>query len=109
MTGALEISPASNSPPAVARRRDDRCVRFGDAGTLHRGPRPLAEEVLMTDFDEEQLRTGLEGLRYPCDRGELLRYAASQGAGDDLLGCLGMLPERDYTGLTSVREALAET
>ncbi|MEV6907833.1 DUF2795 domain-containing protein [Amycolatopsis sp. NPDC051071] len=51
----------------------------------------------------------LDDVRYPCGRDELLRRAAAQGAGDDVLGHVGKLPEREYDRAETVHRLLAET
>ncbi|WP_329063648.1 DUF2795 domain-containing protein [Amycolatopsis sp. NBC_01480] len=52
------------------------------------------------------VREYLTEVRYPCDRAELLRAAAAGGAGDQLLGRLGTLPERDYDCADTVHREL---
>jgi len=61
----------------------------------------------MNERDHDAMDRALEGMCYPCDRRQLVRHAAAQGAGDDLLGHLGGLPDHRYDGVTAVREALA--
>ncbi|MFD2470391.1 DUF2795 domain-containing protein [Amycolatopsis silviterrae] len=48
----------------------------------------------------------LTEVEYPCERGELLRRAAAKGAGDDVIGHLGKLPERRYENVDAVRRLL---
>jgi hypothetical protein len=52
------------------------------------------------------VRDYLAGVRYPCGRDELLRRAAANGGGDEVLGHLGRLPERDYDCLDTVTRLL---
>lgn len=55
----------------------------------------------------DRIRHYLQDAEYPCDRVELVRYAAARGADEDLLGHLGSLPEQQrFNGLDSVHEAL---
>lgn len=51
---------------------------------------------------DDRLRAFLSGMEFPCDRAALLRHAAASGAGDDILGHLGTVPERDYPGIDEV-------
>lgn len=53
-------------------------------------------------------RDFLTDVDYPCGRGEILRRAAANGAGDTVLGRLSTLPERDYDCLDTVRGELDE-
>lgn len=62
----------------------------------------------MTKPDDDRLRTLLSEVDYPCDRAELLRQAAANGADDEVLGHLGCLPQRSYAGFGAVTEALSE-
>ncbi len=54
------------------------------------------------------LRDYLADVEYPCGRDELLRRAAAHGAGDNVLGRIGTLPERDYDGIDAVNELLGQ-
>jgi hypothetical protein len=51
----------------------------------------------------------LHDVEYPCGRDELLRRAAANGAGDNVVGHLGALPERDYDCLDTVHDTLDES
>ncbi|GAA5155657.1 MULTISPECIES: DUF2795 domain-containing protein [Amycolatopsis] len=62
----------------------------------------------MTLPEEDRLRTLLSDVDFPCDRAELLRQAAAQGADDGTLGHLGGLPDRTYRDLGAVTSALTE-
>ncbi|QWF82689.1 DUF2795 domain-containing protein [Amycolatopsis sp. CA-230715] len=50
----------------------------------------------------------LTDVEYPCRRDEILRRAAANGAGDNVLGRLSTLPERDYDCLDTVHSELSE-
>ncbi|MEA5360982.1 DUF2795 domain-containing protein [Amycolatopsis sp., V23-08] len=52
------------------------------------------------------VRRYLSEVRYPCERGELLRSATAQGAGEDVLGHLGKLPEQHYADAEAVHRLL---
>ncbi|MDT7797103.1 MAG: hypothetical protein QOI78_536 [Actinomycetota bacterium] len=52
------------------------------------------------------VREYLADVEYPCERGELLRRAAAHGAGEDVLGHLGKLPEQRYADAEAVRRLL---
>lgn len=54
-----------------------------------------------------RIRQFLDGVEYPCGRVELVRYAAANGAGEDLLGQLGCLPEdKRFDSFDGVHDAL---
>ena len=52
------------------------------------------------------VREYLSDVEYPCERDELLRRAAAQGAGEDVLGHLGKLPEQHYDNADAVHRLL---
>ncbi|MGW4488352.1 DUF2795 domain-containing protein [Amycolatopsis sp. NPDC004368] len=54
-------------------------------------------------FDYRDYLTEVE---YPCGRDELLRRAAAQGAGDQVIGHLGKLPEQEYADADAVHRLL---
>ncbi|GHF82455.1 hypothetical protein FHX82_004669 [Amycolatopsis bartoniae] len=62
----------------------------------------------MTLPEEDRLRTLLSEVDFPCDRAELLRKAAANGADDATLGHLGCLPDDSYPNLDAVAHALTE-
>ncbi|HWD02089.1 MAG TPA: DUF2795 domain-containing protein [Amycolatopsis sp.] len=45
-------------------------------------------------------------VEYPCGRDELLRRAAARGAGDEIIGHLGTLPEQEYADAETVYRLL---
>jgi hypothetical protein len=49
----------------------------------------------------------LSGLDYPADRDEIVAYARSQGADDDIVHALEGIPDREYNGPNAVSEELA--
>ncbi|MBN6038391.1 DUF2795 domain-containing protein [Amycolatopsis sp. 195334CR] len=53
-----------------------------------------------------EVQSYLTGVRYPCDRAELLRAATAEGAGDQVIGRLGTLPEREYDCYDTVHREL---
>jgi hypothetical protein len=55
------------------------------------------------------LRDYIADVRYPCGRDEILRRAAARGAGDDVLGRLGALPDQDYDGIQTVNRLLSRS
>jgi hypothetical protein len=56
--------------------------------------------------EQVDLSKYLDGVRYPCQRDELLQTAAAQGASDGVLGQIGKLPEQDYADIDGVTRAL---
>lgn len=50
----------------------------------------------MTHADDATLAVVLAGRRYPCCRTDLIEHAAARGAGDEVLGVLGGLPDGDF-------------
>ncbi|MDT7799655.1 MAG: hypothetical protein QOI78_3088 [Actinomycetota bacterium] len=54
------------------------------------------------------VRQYLSDVEYPCERGELLRCAAAQGAGEDVIGHLGKLPEQRYENAEAVHDLLGD-
>ncbi|GLY42958.1 hypothetical protein Amsp01_089810 [Amycolatopsis sp. NBRC 101858] len=54
------------------------------------------------------VREYLSEVEYPCERGELLRSATAHGAGEDVLGHLGKLPEQRYENADAVHRLLGD-
>ncbi|GAB3734266.1 hypothetical protein GCM10027598_59630 [Amycolatopsis oliviviridis] len=54
------------------------------------------------------VREYLSEVEYPCERADLLRSATAQGAGDDVLGHLGKLPEQRYENANAVHRLLGQ-
>ncbi|MGW4397973.1 DUF2795 domain-containing protein [Amycolatopsis nivea] len=54
------------------------------------------------------VREYLTEVEYPCERDELLRRAAAKGAGDDVIGHLGKLPEQRYEDVEAVHRLLGD-
>ncbi|EFL08993.1 predicted protein [Streptomyces sp. AA4] len=54
------------------------------------------------------VREYLTEVEYPCERDELLRRAAAKGAGDDVIGHLGKLPEQRYENVEAVHRLLGD-
>ncbi|MEV4604882.1 DUF2795 domain-containing protein [Amycolatopsis sp. NPDC049253] len=52
------------------------------------------------------VRDYLIDVEYPCGREELLRSAAAHGAGDQIIGHLGKLPEQEYADAETVQRLL---
>jgi hypothetical protein len=53
-----------------------------------------------------EVRDYLTEVEYPCGRDELLRRAAARGAGDQIIGHLGTLPEQEYADADAVHQVL---
>lgn len=62
----------------------------------------------MTQPNFPMVRNSLDGIAYPCVRADLLRHAAAQGAGDDTLGALNGLPDRQYRSAEDVCGSLCD-
>ncbi|MEV8607112.1 DUF2795 domain-containing protein [Amycolatopsis sp. NPDC051373] len=52
------------------------------------------------------VRDYLTDVEYPCGREELLRCATAHGAGDQIIGRLGTLPEQEYADADAVHKLL---
>ncbi len=52
------------------------------------------------------VREYLTDVKYPCGRDELLRRATARGAGEDVLGHLGKLPDQHYDNADTVHRLL---
>ncbi|MET7992825.1 DUF2795 domain-containing protein [Amycolatopsis sp. NPDC005232] len=52
------------------------------------------------------VRDYLTDVEYPCGRDELLRCATAHGAGNQIIGHLGTLPEQEYTDVDAVHKLL---
>ncbi|SFB58990.1 Protein of unknown function [Amycolatopsis marina] len=63
----------------------------------------------MRDFAQDRIDAALTGMRYPCERQELVRHATAQGADDEVIGRLCVLPEHHYADLADVHAALERT
>jgi hypothetical protein len=63
----------------------------------------------MRDFAQDRIDTALAGIEYPCEREKLIRHAAAQGADDEVVGRLCVLPGGDYSSLAEVHAALERT
>lgn len=50
----------------------------------------------------------LSGLDYPATKQDIVGYADTQGAPEDVLMVLTQLPEQDYVGPDGVSEAIEE-
>lgn len=61
----------------------------------------------MTHANTGIVRDCIDGVDYPCLRTELLRHAASHGAGDDILGALSGLNDRQYRSADDVCGSIA--
>jgi hypothetical protein len=53
-----------------------------------------------------KLVQALEGISFPCDRGQIVEYARTKGASSQALGLLETLPERHYGSMTDLFTAL---
>lgn len=62
----------------------------------------------MTSPDPTSMARLLAALRYPCDRPQLVRQAASHGADDDLIGHLCTLPDRTFADARAVHAAFGQ-
>ncbi|MCT2583496.1 DUF2795 domain-containing protein [Actinophytocola gossypii] len=56
-----------------------------------------------------QAQKMVAGIGFPATRDGLVDYARRRGADEDLLGCLMLMPEREYRGPNEVGAAFAAT
>ncbi|WP_116040599.1 DUF2795 domain-containing protein [Amycolatopsis palatopharyngis] len=63
----------------------------------------------MRDFAQDRIDAALTGMVFPCERQALIRHAAAQGADDEVLGRLSVLPENTYADLADIHAALERT
>lgn len=54
-----------------------------------------------------EVQKHLGGVDYPADRDAIVEAARRSGAGDDVLGALQGIPDREYGDPTEVSEAVA--
>jgi len=54
-----------------------------------------------------ELQVLLEGVPLPAARGQLIDYAGGQDGGNNMVGLLSRLPDREYRSLDEVGEELA--
>lgn len=59
----------------------------------------------MSQPNPVQMQKFLGGVDYPCSRDDLVQYARSNGAPDDVLQQLQELPEQTYNGPDDVSGA----
>lgn len=69
----------------------------------------MGSRASMRNFAQDQIDTALAGVEYPCEREALIRHAAAQGADDEVVGRLCVLPGGAYDGLADVHAALERT
>ncbi len=50
----------------------------------------------------------LEGCSFPCSRQELINFARSKNAPNDVLNTLQLLPDRTYNSMAGVWDAIGE-
>lgn len=61
----------------------------------------------MANFNPANIEKALRGMRFPGDKEAVLNKARENGAGQDELSALEMLPEKEYTNPTEITEALS--
>jgi hypothetical protein len=55
-----------------------------------------------------QAQKMVAGIHYPARKTELIDYARTRGADHELLDCMRLMPDRDYTAPGDVGRAFAE-
>lgn len=58
-------------------------------------------------MNAQRMRSYFAGIDFPAHRHDLVRIARLAGATDDELRALQALPNRNFSGLTDIRQALA--
>lgn len=54
-----------------------------------------------------EVQKHLSGMDYPASRERLIEHARKNGAGDDILGALRQLPDREYDGPNAVSKEMS--
>lgn len=62
----------------------------------------------MANFNPVEIEKALGGMDFPADKEAILNKARENGAGEEEMGALEGLPEREYNSPTEITEALSE-
>ncbi len=92
--------------PGGSRTRPG-AVGYGQIGSPHRGPEEeVIKTALPTGVTATRVHEYLSDVAYPATREDLIEYARSAGAPDEIVETLERLPRRRYASPDVVTETI---